>query len=184
MTRRCRSQAEVQEKEKLDEVRRAARAVRTGFRIREAKFPVCAIVEGLSNKGALNLEVYTGSEIVEGPGIVVPDRGSIFLREDIYRDASLDGGRGRALLAHAFCHLLVCWGERGLAHTLYLDADNQRVSSKAWQSARLARELLVSVKHVDQSDDAQALACRFGITIPAALEILQDLTKEGIIAKK
>lgn len=112
-----------------------------------------------------------------------PDQRVILIREDTYIGACEGVGRDRFTLAHELGHL-VLHGGNYLARTVaprQQKPTHQKFEDSEWQADNFAAELLMPISAVKQCRNADELASRCGVSVPAAEVRFRVLRSEGAI---
>ena len=131
------------------DIRKLANRLRELFNLEdEMNFPIVQVLEFLSNKGTINLEICTSDEMGSKLGETIPSENLIKLREDIY-DKACDGhGFSRSTCSHELLHWIqhreetvsFCRKEEDLIH-------RRAYEDPEWQANCFSGELLVP-KHL------------------------------------
>lgn len=87
------------------DIRKLANRLRELFGFeRDINFPIVQVIEFLSNKGELNLEICTSDDMGSKLGETISSENLIKLREDIYDKACEDDGFSRSTCSHELLH--------------------------------------------------------------------------------
>lgn len=87
------------------DIRKLANRLRELFGLeRDINFPIVQVIEFLSNKGELNLEICTSDDMGSKLGETISSENLIKLREDIYDKACEDDGFSRSTCSHELLH--------------------------------------------------------------------------------
>ena len=131
------------------DIRRLANRLRELFGFEsDLNFPIVTVIEFLSNKGELNLEICPSDEMGSKLGETIPAENLIKLREDIYDKACEDDGFSRSTCSHELLHWLQHREETVSFCRKEEDLKNRRAyEDPEWQANCFSGELLVP-KHL------------------------------------
>ncbi|WP_243040558.1 ImmA/IrrE family metallo-endopeptidase [Dyella sedimenti] len=167
------------------QVWRAARELREASRIdakgHVAHFPLHRFLEMWLPKVWENFYLGTKekAEMGDDHGWTYPDRGVIFLREDVYEGLRLNRGRDRFTAAHELGHFVL--HDNPLARSFRSSENLEVFRDSEWQADNFAGEFLMPVEVVRKYPDAYILAAECGVSEIAASVRISELRKERML---
>lgn len=163
----------------------AAESLRRALRIEQDYFPIHHIVEFELPKvwpDFFSFEVKEYDELGEEHGRTYPERGEIWLRDDVYEGVRAGKGRDRFTLAHELGHLLLHQTPQGLARRLKPVREVKVYENPEWQASSFAGALLIPTEAARRHVSAEGIAQACGVTVQAANAQLRALRKMGVVA--
>jgi Zn-dependent peptidase ImmA (M78 family) len=141
---------------------------------------VVRLVEFMSNNGDFDFDVVGVSDLGDMHGLTIPDRGIIYLREDVYAGAVDGNGRDRGTVAHELGHLVLHAGVSGFARRISGNHSLKPYEDPEWQAKCFQGELLVPSIWVDSYRNATQVAELCGVSTDAAATQLRAYKRDGI----
>ena len=143
----------------------------------EIEFPIIEILESQLGKAipGFYLDVVEKETMGDDEGRVIAGTASLQLREDVYIGACNGNGRGRFTACHELAHFLL---HREVTIARSRDDGTAIYRDSEWQADTFAGALMMSVRHLDEFDDADDAArkCRMS---GAAAEHQWQIYKKG-----
>lgn len=126
------------------DIRNLANRLRLSFNLEDKMdFPIVRVLELLSNKGEINLDICTFDEMGTKYGETIPSENLIKLREDIYDNACKGDGFSRSTCSHELLHWIQ-HREETVSFCRKEDLKNRRTyEDPEWQVNCFSGELLV-----------------------------------------
>lgn len=162
------------------DIRKMANRLREIFGLEEAmEFPIVKVMEFLSNKRTLNLEICTVDEMGSKFGETIPSENSIKLREDIYEKACDGDGFSRSTCSHELLHWIRHREETVSFCRKEEDLKNRRAyEDPEWQANCFSGELLVP-KHLVKGMTIDEIVEKCNVTPTMACYQLKKYEEEG-----
>lgn len=157
-----------------------ANRLREIFGLEEAmEFPIVKVMEFLSNKRTLNLEICTVDEMGSKFGETISSENSIKLREDIYEKACDGDGFSRSTCSHELLHWIRHREETVSFCRKEEDLKNRRAyEDPEWQANCFSGELLVP-KHLVKGMTIDEIVEKCNVTPTMACYQLKKYEEEG-----
>ena len=163
------------------DIRAVASAFRAFFGLKNPKLPIMSLLENELPK--VHEKFYLGvaekGELKKCHGLTVPNKGVIYLREDIYDGAMNGVGRDRFTACHELGHLLlhqdVSFAKQASSAPL------KRYEDSEWQANCFAGELLICSKHVNKCTSCSEIQEVFGVSKEAAETMISVYRHENIL---
>ncbi|WP_313256349.1 ImmA/IrrE family metallo-endopeptidase [Stenotrophomonas acidaminiphila] len=166
----------------IDKITASADLFRRSLGVTEDRFPLVEVVEHLIPAlwEDFTFEVREAGDMGSAHGLTFPEKGLIWLRDDVYQGV-LDGqGRDRFTLAHELGHLLL-HNSIGMARSIQKPTDLKPYENSEWQANTFAGALLIPISAAQRLGSPNLIADACGVSLDAARVRLESLRRRGKI---
>lgn len=141
-------------------------------------FPIMDVLENRLGRliDGFYLDVWSAKELDGDEGRVIAGEHCLILRDDVYKGAWLNDGRGRFTACHELLHFLL---HRRISLARSREDHHEVFRDSEWQADTFAGTLLMSPRHAKLFRGAQDGSIRCGMTQQAASVMLAKYHKGG-----
>ena len=162
----------------LDSITASADVFRRALGVQGDKFPLVDVMEKIipSLWDGFSLVVGDMGEMGSAHGLAFPEKGEIWLREDVYEGYLAGQGRDRFTAAHELGHLLL-HNNIGMARSIKSPSELKPYENSEWQANTFAGALLIPVETARKLKDEFELMDACGVSFDAARVRLAQLRR-------
>lgn len=162
-------------------IRGAASFFRDAFRVTSPRLDVIDILEFKLPAIGLHWDIREAGDLGQDHALTFPDRGTIFIREDVYNGACNEVGRDRFTICHEIGHLFLHNGVSSFARSAG-PTIHKHYEDSEWQADTFSAEFLMPAELVVSLCRCIDDICRiFGVSEHSAQIRAATLRDEGKI---
>jgi len=162
------------------DLRKLANLIRKQLKITSPWFPIVEMLDIVTRIiDPFNYCIDEDSEFPENVhAFWDPQEHTMYIRETVYNNACDGKGRDRMTIAHEFGHVLLHTNQYPVLERNLARKNIRPFESSEWQAKTFAAELLLPASQISDTDTAEELADKFGVSVEAAEIQLNVMKKE------